>query len=514
VRQRRRGFGVGDRRRRSRLAAAVTPGEQQGGAEQQAALELLKDPNLLERILADFESCGVVGEETNKLVGYLACVSRKLDRPLAVIIQSTSAAGKSALMDAVLALMPESEAVHYSAMTGQSLFYLGETDLKHKILAIAEEAGVAEASYALKLLQSQGELTIASTGKDATTGKLVTHAYRVEGPVMLFLTTTAVEIDEELLNRCLVLTVNETREQTRAIHAAQRAQHTLAGLLAERHSEAIIQVHRNAQRLLRPLLVANPYAEALTFRSEQTRTRRDHLKYLTLIRTIALLHQYQREVRSAQHNGQRVQYIEVTLTDIEIANRLAHEVLGRTLDELPPQTRNLLDKVHAMVTERAKRQAMARADLRFSRRDVREYTGWGNTQLKVHLHRLEDMEYLLVHRGGRGQSFVYELLYDGEGDNGTPFLMGLIDVDQLRAYDQKRSGPADGKSGSSRPPVGAKSGGGRDAKNGANAGPAMPGADPDETGPECPVPAPSSSASYRTDSPALVAAGGAGRPGR
>jgi len=35
---------------------------------------------------------------------------------------------------------------------------------------------------------------------------------------MLFLTTTAIDLDEELLNRCLVLSVNESREQTRAIH--------------------------------------------------------------------------------------------------------------------------------------------------------------------------------------------------------------------------------------------------------------------------------------------------------
>jgi hypothetical protein len=60
------------------------------------------------------------------------------------------------------------------------------------------------AAYALKLLQSEGVLTIASTGKDAATGKLVTHEYRVEGPVMIFLTTTAIHLDEELLNRCLV----------------------------------------------------------------------------------------------------------------------------------------------------------------------------------------------------------------------------------------------------------------------------------------------------------------------
>ena len=135
-------------------------------------------------------------------------------------------------MEAVLAFVPEEERVKYSAMTGQSLFYMGETDLKHKILAIVEEEGAERATYALKLLQSEGELTIASTGKDPATGRLVTQEYRVEGPVMIFLTTTAIEIDEELLNRCLVLTVDEDREQTRAIHRLQRERQTLEGLLA------------------------------------------------------------------------------------------------------------------------------------------------------------------------------------------------------------------------------------------------------------------------------------------
>jgi hypothetical protein len=71
--------------------------------EREAAMALLRDPKLLDRILDDFERCGVVGETTNKLVGYLAATSRLLDEPLAVVIQSCSAAGKSSLMEAVLA---------------------------------------------------------------------------------------------------------------------------------------------------------------------------------------------------------------------------------------------------------------------------------------------------------------------------------------------------------------------------------------------------------------------------
>ena len=86
------------------------------------------------------------------------------------------------------------------------------------------------------------------------------------------------------MNRCLVLSVNEDREQTQAIHRVQREAQTLEGLLARREREAILAVHRNAQRLLKPVFVANPYARELTFLDAQTRTRRDHMKYLTLIR--------------------------------------------------------------------------------------------------------------------------------------------------------------------------------------------------------------------------------------
>jgi hypothetical protein len=369
------------------------------------------------------------------------------------MVQSSSAAGKSSLMESILAFVPEEHRVEYSAMTGQSLFYMGEQDLKHKVLAIVEEEGASRAAYALKLLQSEGSLTIASTGKDPATGRLVTHQYRVEGPVMIFLTTTAIDLDEELLNRCLVLTVNEDREQTQAIHRLQREAQTLEGLLAQQDRDEILKVHRNAQRLLKPLFVVNPYARDLTFPDNLTRTRRDHIKYLTLISSIAMLHQYQRPVKTApDHRGRPVSYIEVTRSDIENANRLAHEVLGRSLDELPPQTRRLLMVIDASVRSECDRLKMERSDFRFSRRDVRAWAPWGDTVLKKHLGRLEDLEYLLVHRGGRGQSFVYELLFDGKGMDGKPWLPGLIDVDRL-GYDEKKSPSEEEKARPSRPQV-------------------------------------------------------------
>lgn len=409
---------------------------QMSSAEREAALGLLRDPRLLERIVEDLTRLGIVGEAVNKLVCYLVTVSRKQAKPLGVVIQSSSAAGKSALMRAVLELVPEEERVAYSAMTGQSLFYMSEKDLKHKVLAIAEEEGAEKASYALKLLLSEGELSIASTGKDPHSGKLVTHEYRVEGPLAVLSTTTSIEVDEELLNRCLVLTVDEEREQTRAIHRAQRESETLEGQVAKRRRPAIVHLHQNAQRLLRPLVVANPYAAALTYPDAASRTRRDHEKYLGLIRAVALLHQYQRETKTATvdppygggHSGERVEYLEVTPADVAIANRLARHVLGRALDELPPQTRRLLYAVDQYVRLRSAELAIARCDVRFSRRDLRDFLGWSQQQLAIHMMRLEQLEYLVVHRGLRGQSFVYELAYEAREGDDRVVLAGLLDV--------------------------------------------------------------------------------------
>jgi len=410
-----------------------------GDEDRADALALLQSPNLLDRIVEDFNKCGLVGEHTNKLIGYLAAVSRHLESPLAVVVQSSSAAGKSSLMDAVLQFVPEEERIQFSAMTEQSLYYMGQMDLKHKVLAVAEEEGASRAAYALKLLQSEGVLSIASTGKDPATGKLVTHQYRVEGPVMMFLTTTAIDIDEELLNRCLVLSVNEDREQTQAIHRMQREAQTLEGLLKRQQRKEIVRRHQNAQRLLKPMFVVNPFVDKLTFPDRLTRMRRDHMKYLTLIRAIALLHQHQRPVKT----GHGLSYIDATQEDVDKADQLMEELMRRSLDELPSQTRRLLGLVEQMVNGECRRLQVERGDFRFSRREVRDHTGWGHTQLKTHLHRLEELEYLIVHRGGRGQTFVYELNWSGLEEE---------------------------KSGGSRPQVGGMSGPGRATEARMNTG--------------------------------------------
>ena len=122
--------------------------------EEEEALEFLKDPLLFDRILSDFEAIGMTGEDGNKLMGYIAATSRKLDEPLSVLIQSGSAAGKSTLQDAVIMLIPPEDYIKYTRLTGQALLQKEENSLVHKLLAIEEEHGAKDASYSIRNIQS------------------------------------------------------------------------------------------------------------------------------------------------------------------------------------------------------------------------------------------------------------------------------------------------------------------------------------------------------------------------
>ena len=366
-----------------------------------AALALLKRPDLLDVIAADLGQCGLIGETLNKKAAMLACTSRLLPSPLAVLVQSTSAAGKTTLMDAVLSFLPDEAVRKYSAISGRSPFYLGGgaggTALKHRILAIAEEEGARRASYALKLLQSDGRLTMAATGKDPESGKLITHDYHVEGPVMLFLTTTAIDLDPELVNRCLVLSVDESPEQTQAIHHAQRLGRELESLARADERARLRAVHQHAQRLLRGFPVVLPATAGFRFAAGSSRLRRDHVKFLNLISAVTLLHQYQRPVKSTTlPSGSTVEYLEATPGDIETARTLACALLSRTLDDLPPQTRRLWDALRGLVRERASAAACAPERVDVTRRELIAALGWSYDQTRAHLDRLQAMDYVTV----------------------------------------------------------------------------------------------------------------------
>jgi hypothetical protein len=400
-------------------------------AERDAALQYLKDPKLTERIVEDFRKSGLVGERATVLTAYLAAISRKLTEPLAVLIVARSGAGKSALQDALCAFVPPEEAVRVTRLTGQALFYKDPYSLQRKVLLIAEDEGAAQAVYSLRTLASDQRLSIAATRTDPQSGKLHTEHYEVYGPVVIVLTTTSPEaFDEETRSRFVQLTMDESAAQTKAILERQRRSFTLEGVLERATAEAVQRLHHNAQRLLRPLAVVNPYVEQLTYPSDRLMHRREQKKYLALINAIALLHQHQREVKRATKGDVEIEYVEVTIADIALANELAQDVLSRGLDELAAPVRGLYDELRKLCVQRAEEMNCQPEAVLLSRREIREATGWSDWQVRSYCRQLVEMEYLYATINGNGRPCVYSLARVEE--NGCDGLRGLTDVAELQ----------------------------------------------------------------------------------
>lgn len=403
-------------------------GHQMTADEEQEALEYLRAPGLLDRIVADMSHLGYVGEDLNKRLGYLVAASRKLESPLSAIILSRAGAGKSRLMEILAEMVPPEDLVSFTRLTPQALYYAARGSLSHKILMAAEGEGLDGAEYPLRELISSKRLRLATPVRDAESGAHHIEQHEVEGPIALLYSSTKTAIHFENATRCFLLSLNESPEQTTDIHRAQRLARTAGGLGLRVERDALRVLHRNVQRLLDRVVVVNPFAERLTFPSQPLEMRREHEKYLSLIDALALLHQHQRVRGTLEVGGRQVAYVEAAAADVRQANRLMTEVLGQGADDLAGPSRRLLELVRGMVETRARATGAQPDTVRFTRRDIREHTGWSDSQIKAHIGQLEDLELLLKGKAVRGAQLTYRLSSEA-GDRRT--LPALTDPDDL-----------------------------------------------------------------------------------
>jgi hypothetical protein len=389
--------------------------------EKQEALRSLKNPHLIQEIHDDLEKIGCVGEEANKLLGYLCAVSRKLHEPLSLTIVSQSGAGKSNLADTLESILPKEEVVRLSRITPQALYYMEKTALKHKVLIIEEKEGSDSADYSIRVLQSKKSLTLAVPVKDPQTGRMKTATFEVEGPCSVIQTTTRThEQNPENLSRVFVIYLDESEDQTRRIHCFQKKQKTLEGQKEKVLQDKTRRKHQNIHRLLNEVTVSIPFVNEIHFPSKWTRTRRDLPRFLNLIEAVTFLHQHQRELKQNEEGF----YIESTIKDYKIAYDVAKDIFGDSLSELMKLERDFYNSLKKMVQEKE--------ILSFQRRQVRDYTGIPDHLVRRYLETLVGMEYLLILEGKNGVRFEYKL--NPEPLEQKEIIQGLTTPKELEAH--------------------------------------------------------------------------------
>ena len=324
-----------------------------------------------------------------------------------------------------------------------------------------KQQGAERAAYPLKLLQSEGQLKIASTGKDPVSGKQVTHEYTVEGPVMIFLTTTAQEVDEELLNRCH-RAHGERGAGTDAgdpSKAARGADHRGTVGAGRDRAEIVKLASQRAAALAARSRWSTSTSEEQTFPTTMTRTRRDHKKFLTLIAGDCVApsapagdqdeHARRRNAGIHRGHGSRRK-----AGAGELVHRGADAIARRAAAAdaaLAVADRHDGDRRNASACRSNVPSTVSRGAT------VRQYTRWGDTQLRVHLRRLEELEYLIVRHGAPGQTFVYQLNFEMDAE-GRPVLARLS---QFYSYDTNCAGVNGHYAGGARPASGGVAGGAR-----------------------------------------------------
>jgi len=392
-------------------AAPVAAQPTMTSEEEKAARAFLQMPKLLDRIAADLELIGYVGEPRNKKIAYLIGTSRRLPKPLSGIFRAQSGSGKSYLMECVADMMPPEDVHYFSRLTPQALYYLEPDALVHKLLIVDERDGSEDSEYPIRTLQTRRLLTLAVPMKDPNSGRIRTMVLEIRGPIAYMESTTDAHINDENANRCFELYLDESPKQTEAIFAAQRRARTLEGWQVERRKEKILRVHHTAQRLLRSLKVIIPYVKLIVFPASWLRGRRDNDRFLSLIEGIAFLHQHQRTIGidGSGPDGQPTEYITASIEDYAMAYDLAHQVFAQAGSDLAKPVADFKQRMQTELEKMARVAKQPPAEFVFTRRMVREALRLPDHIVKRTMRQLEELEYVQVQRAANGGSFRYRL---------------------------------------------------------------------------------------------------------
>jgi DNA primase len=379
--------------------------------ERELGLSFLMNPDMFDEIIRDLDTLGYVGENLNKILLYLCASSRILDDPISVMIVSQSASGKSLLVSTIEKLLPQEDVISATSLSDQALNYI--VSMLHKFFNLGEAVYSEEIEHQIRDMLSLHMLSRHVAVKDEKTGKTTTEQMKTPAIVAAVMTTTRQNINPENASRFFVINTDESKEQTRRIHAAQRGKYTLEQYRINNEvTPDIIRKHQAAQRLLKKIAIANDFMQYLDFPDTLMRVRRDHARFIDLIACVCFLRQYQKELK----NNGSFDYIECDIEDYRIAyNIMVNGVLASTMLELPRGATELYNSLRELAKTQAKKKNLKVNEVTFTQRELREQTGFGQSWIRENMRKLVEYEYISVQRNfKRGERGAYRLKDDSD----------------------------------------------------------------------------------------------------
>jgi hypothetical protein len=209
--------------------------------------------------------------------------------------------------------------------------------------------------------------------------------------------TTHGAIYEDNMSRLFIIAVDESGEQTERIMDYQSlAASGIADKEKENEARGFLQ---NCIRMLKPLKVINPYADKIKLPPQAHKIRRLHELFLSFVKQVTLLHQYQRK-RDGQGR------IVTEPGDLKIAVEIMFDSIFLKVDELDGSLRQFFENLKEYVLEKENPQ-----NYEFTQREVRQALNLSKTSLFRHLNNLIELEYISTSGGYQNRGLKYKISY-------------------------------------------------------------------------------------------------------
>lgn len=365
--------------------------------ERKKAIAFLKNKNLPGNLVQQLNTTGILGEDDNAVILFLALASYKYNNPFSVLCFAKSGIGKSYILQKLLECMPYGSYSFHTQISANALYYFDSNDIQNKALFIEDLEWTSQMLQPLATLQSQGRLvkTRAAKNKD---GVLHSTTFEIVAKLCLVACTYSDKNFEEISLPFLCLHLNHTPVQDISIMEYQK-----------RYKAGKIKTEeiKQAQHLLKCVIatlsdvhIVNPYATLINLPQDTANPRKSLLLLLNFIEVITYFFQYQRTQTVDTTTGEVL--IQTHPDDIELAFRLLKKSLFRRVDELSASAQGFYQWLAPFLSEAGTYQ--------FTAMDIRRAKPIHPRTLNRYLQELKLFSYIQIVGGNKHrEGFIYKL---------------------------------------------------------------------------------------------------------